>query len=63
MQEHGVGDTRQVWQAEAAAERKDREKWAMSIGEFSHTIKGRHAAEKTCTRWMDQATKRIKGAK
>jgi hypothetical protein len=51
-----------VWIADASAERGEDGKWAMMIGEFSHTMKGRHQAEKTCSAWMDEATRRIKKA-
>lgn len=52
-----------MWEAEASATRKDGTTWGMVIGEFPPTTRGRHAAEKACSKWMDEASKRIKSAR
>lgn len=53
-----------IWQAEAHASRdKQFGNWDMTIGAFPPTTKGRHQAEKACSKWMDEASKRVKAAK
>lgn len=53
-----------AWQAEAHAVRKAGEgDWSSVIGEFPSNVKGRHAAEKACFKWMDEASKRVKAAR
>jgi hypothetical protein len=49
-----------VWEATAKAKRKGEEDWAMTVGMFSLTLKGRHEAEKACSKWMDQASEIVK---
>jgi hypothetical protein len=54
---------RAVFMAEAKADRKDRlGVWSMTLGIFPPTLKGRHGAERVCSKWMDEAGKRIKKA-
>jgi|SRR5579871_149984 len=48
-----------VWQAEAFAERADEPGWSKIVAVFPSNIRGRHAAEKACSQWMDEATKRV----
>jgi hypothetical protein len=44
-----------VWEAQAKAKRKGEGDWAMTVGVFPLTLKGRHEGEKACSKWMDQA--------
>lgn len=61
---YGVNETPAQWVAEAHAEYvpPSSEKWAMELGVFPLSLKGRHQAEKVCSQWFDQASKRIKAA-
>jgi hypothetical protein len=53
-----------VWLASASATRtKEEGNWTMTVGEFPPSEKGRHDAEKACSRWMDEASKRIRRAR
>lgn len=54
-----------VWEATAHATRNDPAlgNWAMTIATYPASVKGRHSAEKACSVWMDEATKRLKQAK
>lgn len=61
---YGESGVRLSWIAEAMAERKDNAgTWQMTIAEFPPTLKGRHQAEKECSKWMDEASKRVKAAR
>ena len=60
---NGVSRSEAVWEAQASAQRKAEPNWSMTVGIFPLTLKGRHAAEKACSRWMDEASKRVKQAK
>lgn len=53
------------WQAEASAKRNDKSlgDWEATIARFPSTLKGRHDAERACSRWMDEASKRVKAAR
>lgn len=53
-----------VWMAEARASRSIKElgDWGLTLGYFQLTEKGRHQAEKVCSRWMDEASRRVKAA-
>lgn len=50
-----------AWGATAWARRTDKAlgDWEMKIGEFPATTKGRHQAEKVCSKWQDEAEKRV----
>lgn len=48
------------WEAQAKAKRKGEPDWAMTVGMFPLTLKGRHEAEKACSKWMDQASGIVK---
>lgn len=55
--------SRDAFMAEAKAKRKNGEgDWGMTIGQFPVSLKGRHEAERVCSKWMDQAMKRMKAA-
>lgn len=60
----GNGPTHEelVWQAEAFAERRDEPGWSKIVAIFPSNLRGRHAAEKACSQWMDEATKRVQRA-
>ena len=60
----GIDPTREelVWQAEAFAERRDEPGWSKIVAIFPSNLKGRHAAEKACSQWMDEATKCVQRA-
>jgi hypothetical protein len=51
-----------VWKAGAYAHRNEEPDWAMTVGFFPPDQKGRHQAEKACSKWMDEAIKRVKAA-
>lgn len=61
---HESGTSVSFWEALARAERNDRSlgTWSMTIAEYPQTLKGRHLAERACSRWMDDASKRVKAA-
>jgi hypothetical protein len=59
MSINGTGQSDAVWEAEASATRKAETDWGMTVGVFPLNLKGRHAAEKACSRWMDGASKRV----
>lgn len=52
------------WEAEAKAKRNDPTMgdWAMSIAQYPGTQKGRHQAEAACSKWFDEASKRVEKA-
>jgi hypothetical protein len=52
---NGSEHSNAVWEATAKAKRKGEQDWAMTVGIFPVTLKGRHEAEKACSHWMDQA--------
>lgn len=58
---NGVATGDLIWQATAFADR-EHDKWAMEIGRYAHTTKGRHAAERACMKWQDEAEKRVNAA-
>jgi hypothetical protein len=62
LQAAGAKESQSVWEAEAHAERNDKSlgSWSMTVGVFPQNLKGRHAAEKSCSKWMDEASKRVK---
>lgn len=63
MIEHG-GQGRDVWQALASARRDPKAgQWEMTVGLFPPTVKGRHGAEKACSKWMDEASQRVRAAR
>lgn len=63
MSVNGVGRSEAVWEAMARAKRKPPgEDWAMTVGIFPQNLKGRHAAEKACSKWMDEAAQRLRRA-
>ena len=63
MQINGEPSTRQdQWEAEATAVRTDGS-WAFSLGFFPPNPKGRHQAEKVCSKWVDEAEKRVRKAR
>ena len=51
-----------MWEAEATATRKDGSLWGQVIGEYPLTTRGRHRAEKACSKWADEATRRVRRA-
>jgi len=59
------GPRQDVWQADAHADRNNKElgNWEMTIGFFPPTVKGRHQAERECSKWMDAAGKRVRAAR
>lgn len=59
---NGTGRGDLVWEATGKAKRKGGPDWEMTVGVFPPTLKGRHSAEKSCSRWMDEASKRVKAA-
>ena len=60
MQVNGSPRSNGVWEATAKAKRKGEQDWAMTVGVFPVTLKGRHEAEKACSKWMDQAQAMVK---
>ena len=57
---HGTGAGTDKFTANAYAERDPSVgRWDMQIGVFPLGLKGRHQAEKACSKWMDEATKRV----
>lgn len=62
MSLNGTGQSDAVWEAEATAQRKAALDWGITVGIFPLNLKGRHAAEKACSKWMDEASKRVKQA-
>lgn len=65
LEVHGSGVIQHVYQATAHAQRNDKSlgNWSMTIATYPQTLKGRHEAEKACSKWMDEASKRVKAAK
>lgn len=61
----GTGVYADAWEARAHASRNDKSlgDWSMSLAAYPPTLKGRHQAEKVCSKWMDEASKRVKKAK
>ena len=58
--DHSTAPPRQAWTAKAHADRDSiLGSWEMIIGVFPYTLKGRHEAEKTCSKWMDEASIRV----
>jgi hypothetical protein len=51
-----------VWEATAKAKRKGEQDWAMTVGIYPATLKGRHEAEKSCSKWMDQASAMVRNS-
>lgn len=60
MMVNGSPHSDAVWEAQAKAKRKGEEDWAMTVGIFPLTLKGRHEGEKACSRWMDQASELVR---
>lgn len=60
---NGSSESHPRWIATASAERSVDGRWEMMLGEYPPTSKGRHQAEKDCSRWMDEAGKRMRGGK
>ena len=60
---YGEHVQREVWEAQASAKRQGQPDWGMSLAQFPLTLKGRHDAEKACSKWMDEASKRVKAAR
>lgn len=50
------------WDATAYAERADHTRWEQEVGRFPFTVKGRHQAQKVCSKWQDEAEKRVRKA-
>lgn len=63
MSVNGMARGEDKWQAEAQADRRGMPNWAMQIGLFPPTHSGRHAAEKVCSKWLDEADKRMKASR
>lgn len=59
---NGMARGEDKWEAEASATRKGVPNWAMSIGMFPPNQRGLHSAEKACSKWVDEARKRVKAA-
>jgi hypothetical protein len=60
VMDHSMASPRQAWTARAHAERDSMiGSWEMIIGVFPYTLKGRHEAEKICSKWMDEASTRV----
>ena len=57
----GIGSVHEevVWEAEAFADRMNEPRWSKILAMFPSNLKGRHAAEKACSQWMDEASKRV----
>lgn len=52
-----------IWEAEARAERNDGTAWLYDVARFPLDLKGRHKAEKACSKWMDVAEKLVKASR
>jgi hypothetical protein len=65
MHVNGSGVYADSWEALASAKRNDPSmgSWSMVAGMFPPTLKGRHQAEKVCSRWLDESAKRIAAAR
>lgn len=52
------------WEAEAKAKRNDPTMgdWAMTVAIYPGTQNGRHQAEKACSKWFDEASRRVQKA-
>jgi hypothetical protein len=61
--QHASGASYEVWLATATATREKEDTWQMTVGEFPPSEKGRHDAEKACSKWMDEASKRVRRAR
>lgn len=51
-----------AWSATAWAKRSDKQlgDWEMNLGRFPATSKGRHQAEKLCSKWQDEAEQKVR---
>lgn len=63
--QHGPEKSGEAWVADATATRNDPSlgDWHATIAEFLPNVKGRHSAENACSKWMDEASKRVRAAK
>lgn len=59
LQLNGSSYVKEIYEARASAKRMGLPEWNLTIGEFPSTLDGRHKAEKACSKWMDEAQKRV----
>jgi hypothetical protein len=62
LQANGMDHGTMIWDAEAFADRADQSHWIYEVARYPLTLKGRHQAEKACSKWTDDAEKRVRKA-
>lgn len=61
----GSPEKHDMWTAEAFAERDHEDigrTWSYTVAEYPNTVKGRHKALAACSKWQDEAERRVNKA-